>query len=694
MHLTQACRKRLVILLLLVTAVGWYLYHPIGNILEDQLQKGLQRFGVEAYQLDRLHFGIDTVSADRLLLRGHLWGHNLKASLLSPVITFDWRTFLTGKLRSVRVAQFTVSITEAGVAPKKTATTHTDLSVDELVPAKLMGRLPVRSLQIDALQADYRGEPPFSDLHLSGALSYQQTLSLSLSGMLDDSPISLQLHAAGNAASLAGSLGGAGLSIPDIIEEGKGSGRASLNFANGQLKVQLDTLLASGKFTFDTPPLDLGTRRWLQWGNRVPVKVNLADPLHITFDGDQWTGTVQNASIALGNDQSEIALQALQLHTTMAGTQPDKTRVEISTKVASTLRGHPLPPVKLFVEQEGPYENSTVHLSLLTPSDSLEVALSGQLNLQKMHGDLQLSAQSSDLRALTESIGQPLRKLGILGAPLLIDAGTFEIHSLLTGIDHWTQSSRVEIAGVSGQYGDYRFSGFSLVGAWQGLENLRTTEPVIINLEHLDIGTDVSEVSSSFTLPQPTSLTTPNIAIGSFSAMLFGGRVFLPETATWDFGANHNALTLRAQDWQLARIVALQHGTDIQADGRLEGALPIKITDGRVIIHNGYLRALPPGGTIRYMPNESSHNLRDSSSELDLALNLLRDFHYEILNSTVELDKSGKLLLSLSLAGNNPNQHGGQSVNFNINVEQNIDPLLQSLLLSGKLIDNIENRLQ
>ena len=130
MHLTQACRKRLVILLLLVTAVGWYLYHPIGNILEDQLQKGLQRFGVEAYQLDRLHFGIATVSADRLLLRGHLWGHNLKASLLSPVITFDWRTFLTGKLRSVRVAQFTVSITEAGVAPKKTARTHTDLSVD------------------------------------------------------------------------------------------------------------------------------------------------------------------------------------------------------------------------------------------------------------------------------------------------------------------------------------------------------------------------------------------------------------------------------------------------------------------------------------------------------------------------------------------------------------------------------------
>ena len=151
---------------------------------------------------------------------------------------------------------------------------------------------------------------------------------------------------------------------------------------------------------------------------------------------------------------------------------------------------------------------------------------------------------------------------------------------------------------------------------------------------------------------------------------------------------------LSAKRWQLAQIVALQQSEDIQAQGILEGRLPVTLAAGRITIDKGYLRALPPGGTIRYLANDASRALGGNSRELALALELLSDFRYEVLSSDVELDSDGNLLLGLSLAGHNPGQYEGRAVNFNINLEQNLDPLLQSLRLSGKLTEEIENRVR
>lgn len=59
-------------------------------------------------------------------------------------------------------------------------------------------------------------------------------------------------------------------------------------------------------------------------------------------------------------------------------------------------------------------------------------------------------------------------------------------------------------------------------------------------------------------------------------------------------------------------------------------------------------------------------------------------FQYRLLSSEVQLDKAGTLLLGLSLEGNNPGLYEGQAIRFNINVEQNLDPLLQSLRIGDK----------
>jgi len=191
----------------------------------------------------------------------------------------------------------------------------------------------------------------------------------------------------------------------------------------------------------------------------------------------------------------------------------------------------------------------------------------------------------------------------------------------------------------------------------------------------------------------PTPALSPELDILAFSADVFGGQILLETPTIWNFSAHTNSATLRVENWELAQIVALQQNQDIEAQGTIQGTLPIALSDGRLAVSKGYLNALPPGGTIRYNSSDTARNL-GNNKQLGLAMDLLSDFRYEILKSEVDLDDQGNLVLGLSLGGRNPGHHGGQEVRFNIMVEQNLDPLLQSLRLSDTLSHSIENRLR
>jgi len=290
-----------------------------------------------------------------------------------------------------------------------------------------------------------------------------------------------------------------------------------------------------------------------------------------------------------------------------------------------------------------------------------------------------------------------MQSFGMLQENVELSTGTLSLESELASdtfaIDSWRQQSTLSIENLSGSFADYRFGDITLSADWTGIEQWQTPHPVEFSMATLDVGFDVINVRARVALPAPTPPAQPVVRIEQFSAGMFGGRVFLPAARSWDFAAETNQLTLRAEQWLLADMVALQQGQNIQAVGVLEGELPVTVAAGRIIIENGYLRALPPGGIIRYVANEASRALAASSPELGLALDLLSDFQYQVLSSEVELDKEGNLLLGLSLSGKNPTQYEGRPINFNINLEQNLDPLLQSLRLSDKLVEKIEGRL-
>lgn len=468
----------------------------------------------------------------------------------------------------------------------------------------------------------------------------------------------------------------------------------TLSLSDGVARLEVAPLAVSADLGAPLVTIPAETRRWLGWAASVPLHWQSTAPLQFGFDGVQSTLQLPAASLRLGNDQSRLALQQLELHAAVAGS-PREAGTRLRARFDARLGKQQLPELDLSLRQEGPLEDARVNLELEATAGKLGAQVGGTLNLPLGKGGLDLALRSDDLADLPEALLPALRGLGLLGADLALEAGTLSLASRLENTGQaWQQTSLLAVQEVSGQYGEYRFDGLSLQGAVTGGSGLRTTRPLSLSLARLNVGFDITDITARAGIPRESPAAAPALSLDAFSADLFGGRVFLPGTGYWDFGAASNSLTLRAEGWQLGQIVALQQSEDIQARGVLEGELPVTLADGRLSIDKGYLRALPPGGTIRYIANDASRALGRNSKELELALNLLSDFRYEVLSSDVELDQSGNLLLGLSLSGHNPTQYEGRKVNFNINLEQNLDPLLQSLRLSGKLTGEIENRLK
>ena len=487
------------------------------------------------------------------------------------------------------------------------------------------------------------------------------------------------------------------LSYPAIVEDLTGDANITVVFEAGEFALLLAPTELSGNTWTQFVSLPEDTQHWLRWEKKIPLRWKSHEPVRINLAGDNWSLQLRNNLLILGNKDSQLHLETLDLDAVIYPGDPLQLNTQISTSIKTRLRKQQLPQMELAFKQQGSIEQSEFSILLDDTAESISMSLQGNVNLNTGGGKYRLNAHSQDLAYAASTALPLLRKFDLLQQSVEVLGGAISFSSDMQSQNFdastWRQSAKLDIQNLSGSYDDYNFEGLQLAANWTGIERWKTQQAIEFSMARLDIGFDVVDIQVRLAMPKSTPIAEPVVNIEQFSAGMFGGRVYLPEPRRWDFGAQSNQLTLRAEKWQLADMVALQQDEDIQALGILEGELPVTMADGRIIIEKGYLRALAPGGSIRYAANEASQALAASSPELGLALDLLSDFQYQVLSAEVELDKEGNLLLGLSLSGKNPAQYEGRPINFNINLEQNLDPLLQSLRLSDKLVEKIEGRL-
>ena len=489
------------------------------------------------------------------------------------------------------------------------------------------------------------------------------------------------------------------LAYPPRVDTLSGEVHGTLLLKGKRRSLAIETLDLAGALYSGQLPLSPESRHWLGWQALVPLSLSSTSSIKASSDahGD-WSAQLQDIALKLGDSKSQLLITGLQLDAAFEAAVSEDINADLTASLATRLRKTQLPQMELAFQHQGPLEQGKLSLQLVDTAESMRLLIDGSGNLKTGSGLYAVAATSLDLPYASSSIIPLLKKFDLLQQEMEVSSGSFKLDSLIKSsgfsTDEWQVKSSFIGRDIGGSFEEYRFTGMSLTANWQGVKQWQTLAPFELEVASLDVGFNISGLRAAVSMPRPTTPALPMVSIDNFTASIFGGRVYLPQPQTWDFSSPENHLTLQAEQWQLAELVALQQDQQINAQGKLEGELPLTVRNGRIIIEKGYLKARAPGGNIRYTPNEASQSLARSSPELGMAMDLLRDFHYEVLSSAVELDEAGNLLLGLSLGGRNPSQYDGRQVNFNINLEQNLDPLLQSLRLSDTLVEKIEERLQ
>jgi len=182
------------------------------------------------------------------------------------------------------------------------------------------------------------------------------------------------------------------------------------------------------------------------------------------------------------------------------------------------------------------------------------------------------------------------------------------------------------------------------------------------------------------------------LRVDGLSGSLLGGKFQVP-AFRFTPGAGPIGVRVQLIGVSLASILALQGGADLRGDGTLDAELPLQFSPHGLRIAKGQVQARSPGGVIQYRPKQAPAFLAGQGSTR-MILDALHDYAFQVLSSTVSMQRDGTLTLGVQLQGIARGLDKGRAVNFSLNLEDNLYDQLVSLQLAGKVDDVIEKRLQ
>ncbi|MWV14585.1 hypothetical protein F3I16_00890 [Pseudomonas sp. L-22-4S-12] len=260
-----------------------------------------------------------------------------------------------------------------------------------------------------------------------------------------------------------------------------------------------------------------------------------------------------------------------------------------------------------------------------------------------------------------------------LGAPLLLDL-TLQFQGLAGIYD------RSELTGLDGE----------LKGQLRG-DQLSLELPQL-NLQQLNPGLSIGplQLQGRYVagLGQPLQ---GQLSWQTAQAALLQGQAWLP-AGQLDLGQPSQRLHLQFEDVQLEEIFRVYPAEGLAGRGSLRGELPLLLDAAGLRIEQGRMAAQAPG--YLQFRSEKIRALGRSNPGMQLVVEALDDFHFDLLDSAVSYAADGKLQLALRLQGRNPAVEQGRPINLNVNLEEDIPALLTSLQLTDRVSETIRQRVQ
>ncbi|RBW49961.1 YdbH domain-containing protein [Marinobacter sp. F3R11] len=224
-------------------------------------------------------------------------------------------------------------------------------------------------------------------------------------------------------------------------------------------------------------------------------------------------------------------------------------------------------------------------------------------------------------------------------------------------------------------------------------DRIRVSMPEL-TIEEVNSGLPVGPVLLAGHYGAPRAeLSAGQLTLEQLNTDALGGVVRI-QPGSWDLANAPVTIPVELDQLSLAQLLQLYPTEGLSGTGILSGTVPVLFDPAKgVRVEQGRIDALTPGGRLQ-LPAERLQALASQNDTMKLVAQALEDFRYSVLESGIDYDESGTLMLDLHLKGSSLEVGEGQPVVLNINLEENIPALLTSLQLSGRVSDAVAERVR
>ena len=246
---------------------------------------------------------------------------------------------------------------------------------------------------------------------------------------------------------------------------------------------------------------------------------------------------------------------------------------------------------------------------------------------------------------------------------------------------------------LAAQFG-YRFSKEEELSSSHQL-SLRSVAPARLELESIDTGFVLQQASGVYEFTASTDFSDASYSVSArnLRARFLGGEIAMAALALNE-QQRPESFDLVLSGVDLGAVMELASYPELVVEGRISGYVPVRLAAGQgnsaITVTKGLISALKPGGSIKYSPLTAA----TGNQSLQLVNQALANYQFNTLDTTLTIDESGEIDLGVVLAGANPEMNGGQAINLNVNISDNLIDLLESLRASRELTEELEQRLQ
>lgn len=145
---------------------------------------------------------------------------------------------------------------------------------------------------------------------------------------------------------------------------------------------------------------------------------------------------------------------------------------------------------------------------------------------------------------------------------------------------------------------------------------------------------------------------------------------------------------LEIDEIDLEKVMLMIDQDGLDASGRMSGMIPLRMKESDIAIDDGRMKNTTVG-RLSYVAGDAASTQMDN-----IALQALKDFHYDLLDATLNYQFDGDYAIRARIEGRNPSLYDGFPVAFNLNLTGSLPGLLRASLITGDFHTEILRQIQ